>query len=152
MKDLNICRIMGKEYKTMTNREKFAEKILDIACNGNWMAANKATLEPITCQELPCKDCLFYVLGKGCDRNEMKKWANSEYVEPPIDWTKVAVDTPILVRDNSFSEWGKRYFAKYENGIVYAWSNGTTSWSGDSCTPWKLAKLPERSSNGEINE
>ena len=131
----------------MTNREKFAEQILDIACGGNWMAANKATLEPITCQDLPCKDCLFYVLGKGCDRNEMKKWANSEYVEPPIDWSKVAVDTPILVRDNSFSEWGKRYFAKYENGGVYAWSNGTTSWSGDRCTPWKLAKLPERSSN-----
>lgn len=54
MKDLSICRIMGKEYKTMTNREKFAEKILDIACNGNWIAANKATLEPITCQELQC--------------------------------------------------------------------------------------------------
>lgn len=131
----------------MTNREKFAEKILDIACNGSWMAANKATLEPITCKELPCKDCLFYVSGKGCDRNEMKKWANSEYVEPPIDWSKVAVDTPILVRDNSFSKWVKRYFAKYENGNVYAWSNGTTSWSGDRCTPWKLAKLPERSSN-----
>lgn len=76
-----------------------------------------------------------------------KKWANSEYIEPPIDWSKVAVDTPILVRDNSFSEWGKRYFAKYENGGVYAWSNGTTSRSGDRCTPWKLAKLPERSSN-----
>ena len=74
----------------MTNREKFAEQILDIACNGNWMAVNKATLEPITCQELPCKDCLFYVLGKGCDRNEMIKWANSEYVEPSVDWSKVA--------------------------------------------------------------
>lgn len=144
MRDSSTCRIMGKEYKTMTNREKFAEQILDIACNGNWIAANKATLEPITCQELPCKDCLFYVLDKGCDRNEMKKWANSEYVEPPIDWSKVAVDTPILIRDSSFFGWGKRYFAKYENGTVYAWNNGTTSWSGDRCTPWKLAKLPEK--------
>lgn len=51
----------------MTNREKFAEKILDIACNGNWMAVNKATLEPIKCQELPCKDCLFCVLDKPCN-------------------------------------------------------------------------------------
>lgn len=25
---------MGKGYKTMTNREKFAEQILDIACSG----------------------------------------------------------------------------------------------------------------------
>ncbi len=128
----------------MTNREKFAEKILDIACNGNWIAANKATLEPITCQELQCKDCLFYVLGKRCDRNEMKKWANSEYIEPPIDWSKVAVDTPILVRDSANLEWTERYFAKYDNGVVYAWSNGTTSWTGDRHTSWKLAKLPDK--------
>lgn len=128
----------------MTNREKFAEKILDIACNGNWIAANKATLEPITCQGLQCKDCLFYVLGKGCDRNEMKKWANSEYIEPPIDWSKVAVDTPILVRDSANLEWTERYFAKYDNGVVYAWSNGTTSWTGDRHTSWKLAKLPDK--------
>lgn len=128
----------------MTNREKFAEKILDIACNGNWIAANKATLEPITCQALQCKDCLFYVLGKGCDRNEMKKWANSEYIEPPIDWSKVAVDTPILVRDSANLEWTERYFAKYDNGVVYAWSNGTTSWTGDRHTSWKLAKLPDK--------
>lgn len=151
MRNLSICRIMGKGYKTMTNREKFAEKILDIACNGNWIAVNKATLEPIKCQELPCEDCLFCVLGKGCDRNEMKKWANSKYVEPPVDWSKVAVDTPILVRDNSDCEWIKRHFAKYEDGKVYAWNKGTTSWSGNGCVSWGLAKLPERSSNGEIN-
>ena len=147
MKDLSICRIMGKEYKTMTNREKFAEKILDIACSGGRLAVNKATLEPIACNSLECRDCLFNVSdGMSC-ADQRIKWVNSEYVEPPIDWSKVAVDTPILIRDSSFSEWGKRYFAKYENGIVYAWSNGATSWSGDRCTPWKLAKLPERSSN-----
>lgn len=129
----------------MTNREKFAEKILDIACNGNWMAVNKATLEPIKCQELPCEDCLFSVLGKGCNRNEMKKWANSEYVGPSVDWSKVAVDTPILVRDSANLKWIKRHFAKYENGTIFTWSNGTTSWSdGEHATPWKLARLVEK--------
>lgn len=136
----------------MTNREKFAEQILDIACGGSKIAVSKATLEPIACYELECKDCLFNTHSYVYCGDKTKKWANSKYVEPPIDWSKVAVDTPILVRDNIFSKWGKRYFAKYENGIVYAWSNGATSWSGDRCTPWKLAKLPERSSNGEINE
>lgn len=136
----------------MTNREKFAEQILDIACGGSKIAVSKATLEPIACYELECKDCLFNTHSYVYCGDKTKKWANSKYVEPPIDWSKVAVDTPILVRDNIFSKWGKRYFAKYENGIVYAWSNGVTSWSGDRCTPWKLAKLPERSSNGEINE
>ena len=138
---------MGKEYQTMTNREKFAEQILDIACGGSKIAVSKATLEPIACYELECKDCLFNTHSYVYCGDKTKKWANSKYVEPPIDWSKVAVDTPILVRDNIFSKWGKRYFAKYENGIVYAWSNGTASWSGDRCTPWKLAKLPEMSSN-----
>lgn len=64
----------------------------------------------------------------------------------PVDWSKVAVDTPILVRDNIFSKWAKRYFAKYENGRVYVWNNGSTSWSDNRCTPWKLAKLPDKES------
>lgn len=138
---------MGKEYQTMTNREKFAEQILDIACSGNRLAASKATLEPTACHKLACGDCLFNTHGSCYCGDKVDKWANSEYVEPPIDWSKVAVDTPILIRDSSFSEWGKRYFAKYENGIVYAWSNGATSWSGDGCTPWKLAKLPDKESS-----
>lgn len=137
----------------MTNKEKFTEQILDIACSNDTIAVDKATLEPIACQELPCKDCLFYVLGKGCDRNEMKKWANSEYVEPPVDWSKVAVDTPILVNDSNDHRWLKRYFAKYENGSVFAWNGGKTSWSSEGhATVWKLAKLAERSSNEEINK
>lgn len=144
MRDSNICRIMGKGRQTMTNIEKFTEQILDIACGGSKIAVDKATLEPIACGKLECKDCLFNVSDAMSCGEKRVKWANSEYVEPSIDWSKVAVDTPILVRDNSFSEWGKRYFAKYENGIVYAWSNGTTSWSGDRCTPWKLAKLPDK--------
>nr|UVN02489.1 MAG: hypothetical protein [Bacteriophage sp.] len=128
----------------MTNREKFAEQILDIACSGSKIAVGKATLELAPCYKLACKDCLFYFSDAGSCKNARKRWANSEYVEPPVDWSKVAVDTPILVRDNASLEWTKRYFAKYENGIVYAWSNGATSWTGDRCTPWKLAKLPEK--------
>lgn len=74
------------------------------------------------------------------------KWANSEYVEPPIDWSKVAVDTPILVKDIESDAWTRRYFAKYENETVYAWDDGATSWSaeGDSdIASWKYAKLAE---------
>lgn len=52
MKDLSTCQIMGKEYKTMTNREKFAEQILDIACSNDAIAVDKATLEPIACGQI----------------------------------------------------------------------------------------------------
>ena len=67
--------------------------------------------------------------------------------EPEIDWYKVAVDTPILVRDSeSEAAWRHRYFAKYVNGVVYAWISGSTSWSAnndDAIVAWNIAKLAE---------
>lgn len=128
----------------MTNREKFAEQILDIACSNDAIAVDKATLEPIACGKSECKDCLFNASDVMSCGGKRIKWANSEYVEPPIDWSKVAVDTPILVTYSGIHSWVKRHFAKYENGRVYAWNHGTTSWSGQTCTVCELAKLPEK--------
>lgn len=129
----------------MTNKEKFAEKILDIACSDSRIAVDKATLEPTTCFKLACEDCLFNFRDGGSCREARKKWTNSEYVEPPIDWTKVPTDTPILVREYENRKWIKRYFAKYKNGKVFAWCGGATSWSSndDEITPWKYAKFAE---------
>lgn len=65
----------------------------------------------------------------------------SEWVEPhPAEsWP---VDAKILVRDYEGGEWVKRYFAKFENGIVHSWAGGDTSWSSSGqTTVWKLAKL-----------
>ena len=62
-----------------------------------------------------------------------------------VDWSKVAVDTPILVSLNDKS-WFCRYFAGFKNGIVYTWSGGATSWSvrGRECQDaWGFAKLAE---------
>lgn len=54
------------------------------------------------------------------------------------------VDTPILVRDFIYDEWKKRYFAKYEDGNIYAWSDGKTSWTAEgNMTEWEYAKLAE---------
>ena len=121
----------------MTNREKFAEQILDIACNGNSIAVNKETSEPMRCHGTACKECLFNFNSDEFCIDKRKKWANSQYVESSVDWSKVAVDTPILVRDSANLEWTKRYFAKYENGSVFAWNGGKTSWSSEGhATAW----------------
>ena len=62
-----------------------------------------------------------------------------------VDWSKVAVDTPILVRrfdDN----WEKRHFAYFKNGKVYAWLGGATSWTvenSEHVISWQNAKLAE---------
>ena len=38
----------------------------------------------------------------------------------------------------------KRHFAKYENGNIYAWGNGCTSWTDNgSALTWNYAKLAE---------
>lgn len=60
-----------------------------------------------------------------------------------VNWTEVEIDTPILVSDGGIS-WKKRYFAKHENGKVFAFRNGTTSWSSQySPFEWRYAKLAE---------
>ena len=73
-------------------------------------------------------------------------WLMEEYEEPKepeTDWSKVEVDTPILVRQGEKGQWLERHFAKYENGDVYAWVDGQTSWTGADKIKWKYAKLAE---------
>lgn len=63
-----------------------------------------------------------------------------------VDWSKVAVDTPILVKDDCEDEWVKSYFASYKNGEVRAWMGGRTSFSvknKNDTFGWKYAKLAE---------
>lgn len=131
----------------MTNKEKYAKEILDIACTGDTVAMSKSDNVIVGCRKLKCLDCAFSTHGKGYCNDVIEKWANSEYVEPPVDWSKVAVDTPILVRDNEDDVWRRRHFAKYVNNTVYAWNGGATSWSacrsGNVITDWKMAKLAE---------
>lgn len=137
----------------MTNREKYAEQILDIACGGNAFAVNKETEEVIACNTIDCTHCKFNYTHIICHRARAR-WCNAEYIEPQIDWSKVPVDTPILVKDIKNDEWRHRHFAKFEDGVVYAWRAGCTSWSKsyydeDDYLSWKYAKLAE---DGDKNE
>ena len=45
-----------------------------------------------------------------------------------FDWSKVAVDTPIIVSE-LFSVEVRRYFKEYKVGKVYYFGGGRTSWS-----------------------
>lgn len=88
-----------------------------------------------------------------CSSCHMKQmlWLLEEYEEPGIDWSKVKVDTPILVRNRENEKWLKRHFAEYEDGKVYAWYGGFTSWTvsnNGSMTAWKYAKLAESEEGG----
>lgn len=77
------------------------------------------------------------------ERNEVLNIAEELGI---VNWLNVAVDTPIFVRNSNEEVWKCRYFAMYENGEVYAWQLGRTSWSNvikNSPIAWKYAKLAE---------
>lgn len=78
-----------------------------------------------------------------CFTEENQQIDIAEYIGI-VDWSKVPVDTPILVKDDCDDKWEKAYFAKYEDEMIYAWNNGRTSFSArNECDTfiWDRAKL-----------
>ena len=128
----------------MTNYEHYKSEIEKFARMGQKVAVKKDTNEIVSCIDIGsgCDNCLFG--GNGSCVQKSMAWADAEYIEPEVDWSKVAVDTPILVKDVWNKNWLKRYFAKYENKRVYAFNDGKTAWSSDA-EPiyWNYAKLAE---------
>lgn len=128
----------------MLNIEKYKKMLIDMEI----IDVNKLAVvndKPVNCTDLyVCGECDFGE-KKNCEPY-LEEWLFSEYEEPEVDWSKVMVDTPILVKDILKSEWIKRYFAKYENGRVYVWKEGKTSWTvvnEHDVNFWKYAKLAE---------
>ena len=129
----------------MKNKEKYKNELIKIL--SDHIAIDKDTGEPRDCHDVNCRKCVFEF--KNCNNDNFEKtdivneWLEKEHIEP-VNWSKVAVDTPILVSNNG-NYWYRRYFAKYENGMVYAFGNGLTSWSNNVGEPsiWKYAKLAE---------
>ena len=125
----------------MTNYEKYRSEIEKFTCLGIGFGFNKETEEFDACYNVKCRGCMFFDVGN-CIENKMK-WAYSEYIEPEVDWSKVAVDTPILVSSDN-KNWLKRYFAKYENKKIYAFKDGKSLWSSNGeFVDWDYAKLAE---------
>ena len=118
----------------MKNYEKYADEIREY--KGDKFCTD--FIEPYIlksinakCTDTSCSKCHLYRM----------LWLLEEYEE--VDWSKVEVDTPILVRDCECEKWLKRYFAEYKDGVVYAWNCGATSWNEDYTTGWQYAKLAE---------
>ena len=124
----------------MKNYEKYADKIKTYTNGSSY------------CEEIIIPNVLK-PLGKSCVDTSCDVcnaltilWLMEEYEEPKepeTDWSKVEVDTPILVAHFELGEWSKRYFAKYEDGKVYAWNGGRTGQTESYMTPWNYAKLSE---------
>lgn len=132
----------------MTNKEKYYGELMNYALAGIDIAINKNTNKIVFCKGFKCVDCKFNEhQGVTCDLCKLK-WLNEEYIEPEpeTDWSKVKVDTPILVRSREDEPWKVRYFARYENENegVYCWFNGATSYTviDNEMSLWFFVKLP----------
>ena len=118
----------------MKNYEKYADEIReydgdDFCCS----FIRPYILKADNCSDMPCSRCQMLQM----------LWLLEDCEESEVDWSKVKVDTPLLVRNYINGEWSKRYFAKYEDGKVYTWINGRTSWNETGIYTWKYAKLAE---------
>lgn len=117
----------------MTNGEKYKNEIL--RCDDVCEFLNKNVLVP---NGMECHNGVT-----SCGKCELLAaiWLSEQYIEPPICWEDVAIDTPILVNDTETDGWVRRHFAAYKDGMVYAWENGCTSFTSTVFVPWAHAKL-----------
>ena len=84
------------------------------------------------------------IMRKGNANKKYKMYVHGKYVEEcVIDWATVPVDTKLLVSLDG-KHWLKRYFAKYEDGEIYCFSGGMSSFSvddKDNCSRWNCVEL-----------
>lgn len=131
----------------MTNYEYYREQIEKFARLSADFALDNETRKIVPCVGFKCSQCEFNKSASeyACEIKKLT-WADAEYIdEPEVDWSKVAVDTPIFVSSDN-KQWYRRHLAKYEDGGVYAWNNGFTSFTVESnCNKswWSYAKLAE---------
>ena len=124
----------------MKNKEKYRDEILnysgdDFCCD--FVKVNVLSKYGATC----CGD-------GNCARCGTIRmlWLDEEYIEPEeteVDWSKVAVDTPILVKSHKSEKWVRAHFAEYKDGKVYAWGKGRTRYTADYVACWNYARLAD---------
>ena len=134
----------------MNNYENQREIIDAILNSNNNIAIDIDTNKITTCKGLACSICLFfgeYNENTSCYSNTIK-WLVAEYVEPvepEIDWSKVPIDTAVIISvDNK--NWFNRYFAGVnEKGQPTVFCYGATQWSNGYEEPchFKYIKLAE---------
>ena len=104
----------------MKNREKFAKEILDIACSGRNIAVTKEN-KIAYCSNISCESCMFDNCGKHIGRSQacsdqLREWAESEYVETPVITSKEKKFLDLLLPNY-------KYIARDSNNDLYIYYN-----------------------------
>ena len=121
---------------TLKNRDKYKNELVKVCKKGELMQFFNDYV-------VPAYECGNYeVINAEKVALLTALWLDEEYQAPEVGWSKVAVDTPILVSTNE-ENWSRRHFAEYRDGTVYAFKDGATSWTTNLKTEWPYAKLAE---------
>ena len=129
---MNIMEVMKKENLGKRYTSEGKEFVLEESLYYLWLKDEKT-------QE---------VIEDNLTLDEILQMEFEEIVD--VDWSKIPVDTKILVSEDGI-DWYRRYFAKYENGIIYAFPDGLSSFTAcykPECgyrrvCAWKYGKLYE---------
>ena len=124
----------------MTNLEKYEDKIKLITYSGNGFAITESDGKVAVCGIVKCNDCKFCKSTMSC-RMQREKWLQQEYKESEVDWSKVPIDTPILVRNFMDDGWEIRYFAGIIGGKIHTFDKIEVSDDYTNLLPWRYAKL-----------
>lgn len=125
----------------MKNREKYKNELVKVCKSGGFKS--KELMKFFDDYVVPTYKCGNYA-AINAEKVALLTalWLDEEYEAQEVDWSKVEVDTPILVSTNE-QKWVRRYFAEYRDGTVYAFKDGATSWTTNLKTGWPYAKLAE---------
>lgn len=117
----------------MENQKYYEKEILHIAVTGCAVAVNKDTYVPMTCSKDMCEHCINHKENGRCDKEKtaILIWMKEEYIDPAerIDWSKVAIDTPVLVRNSERDTWENAHYAGWKIDGVCVFPNGKTSYT-----------------------
>ena len=80
----------------MKNKKKFKKELCKLLVNGDNLAVDPNG-NPVPCNTIDCSDCKLCFVT--CCQERRKKWLEAEYVEQEVDWSKVPIDTKVLVKD-----------------------------------------------------
>lgn len=97
----------------MLNKEFYKDLFVEAAAEGDKIALNNCTKEPVLCSTIGCSRCVFDEVDH-CIKAR-REWANKEYTEPRIHWEDVPVDTPVYVHIADGRPDTPRHFASYDD-------------------------------------
>lgn len=130
---------MGEIDVTKVTAIEYLEKLIKIDAGRHceWFGCTECKYNNTACAEPSEIECI------GIEEHISDVMMFETFDKPKIDWSKVEKDTLIEVRENGERPWDRRYFAKYQDGKIYAYLDGRTSKTESQIIDWEFARLAE---------